>query len=389
MNFPFYQASATEAHRIAPGQVAAVNVGLWFTRFYSGFAADWSVADEGKRDWIKQVVGLSPSGDAAQIQALLARQRAVCTALGGQAVKLETQGNLVTGTGLSHPVENGFTFHPLLGMPYLPAAGVKGLLRGWVEVWMNHSGEAAKQALISRWFGTSKGADQNGQTACAAAAESAGSYVFFDALPSGPVHLACDVMTPHMGQWYERGADYTSAVQATTAPADWHSPVPVPFLVVKSGTDFHFMVAPRLTGNPDIDRHTCAELPQVLEALKNALEWLGAGAKTAVGYGRMVDREVLTAQQTASNLEAAGIQTGEAVWDANLTWNKGKSSLEVKPTDNSKKPFTVVAPKGKAHLDLLTETSRNKLDKGKAVRARVRVKILGNQTTLIAIEETS
>ncbi|MEY4980148.1 MAG: hypothetical protein RLZZ352_2418 [Pseudomonadota bacterium] len=379
-NYPFYQDSIEAAQQIAPGQTKTANTGLWFTRFYSAFEPDWSVGDEGKRGWIDKTVGLGASGSADQIESLLDRQRKLCLALGGQVVCLQTQGNFVTGTGLSHPVENGFTFHPTLGMPYWPASGVKGLLRAWVEVWMDH-GTQDKQALVARWFGTAKGGDADAKNTAAEDIECAGSYIFFDALPGKPVHLGCDVMTPHMGKWYEQGGDYTAADQATAAPADWHSPVPVPFLVVKQGTDFTFMVAPRLSGNPQTDAQTVAELPQVIAALKNALEWLGAGAKTAAGYGRMVDQTARALEQQTESLKQSGIKTGEDVMDATLTsWNTGARKLcFTLRVDGQPKAQETSGADAQKLFDALPEAIRKKLSKGKVVDAKVRVERKGNQ----------
>lgn len=45
---------------------------------------------------------------------------------------------------------------------------------------------------------------------------------------------------------------------------------------------FLFQIAPRGNTNPD-------EVVEAMKELQAALEWLGAGAKTAVGYGRMRD----------------------------------------------------------------------------------------------------
>lgn len=379
-NYPLYWASAEAAKQVSRGNTPTANTGLWFTRFYSGFGPDWDVEKEHKRDWIDTTVGMGKSGNAEQVSDLLQRQRKLCTALGGQVVCLETVGNFVTGTGLNHPVENGFTFHPTLGMPYLPASGVKGLLRGWVEVWMDHGAQSA-DALVTRWFGSAKGADTPGDSH-----DSAGGYLFFDALPSKPVQLGCDVMTPHMGKWYEKGGEYTSAMQADVAPADWHSPVPVPFLVVKPGTEFNFMVAPRLTGNPQIDTITRSELPRVLSELQNALEWLGAGAKTAAGYGRMVDIKAQDEQQIAQNLAESGIQTGEEVWEkATLVWEKGSQKLHAESAGKTKtSPWTGDAAKN--WVNARSKSEVKKLDDRKLVRT-VRVRIQGNQVTLIAIAD--
>jgi CRISPR-associated protein Cmr6 len=275
----------------------------------------------------------------------------------------------------------------VLGVPYLPASGVKGLLRGWVEVWMDH-GSQDKKALIARWFGAAKGGDEDARNTSTADSENAGSYLFFDALPSKPVQLDCDVMTPHMGKWYEKGADYTSTAEASLAPADWHSPVPVPFLVAKSGTSFNFMVAPRLTGNPEIDAYTNAELPRVLTELKNALEWLGAGAKTATGYGRMIDQKALDAQKTQQGLAEAGIVLGEEAWEgAKLGWDKGKRQLTVTPPAGiAKKAIVSRDVEGKNFFDALTDGERKKLNDGKQILKTVHVSVKGNESKVISID---
>lgn len=256
MTSPLYADSAIAAKAIIPGTTHSINTGLWFTRFYDSFKADWSVDEEGKRGWIDRVIRLGTSGSKDQIESLNQRQHQLCKALGGETRIFETEGAFVTGMGLSHPVENGFTFHPTLGVPYLPASSVKGLLRGWVEAWMDNDENDSTE--YERWFGTT---------------ECSGELIFFDALPTKPVHLGCEIMTPHMGKWYEKGDE-------NNPPADWYSPVPVPFLVVQPKTKFHFMIAPRIIG---------ADVSKAMQELKNALEWIGAGAKTASGYGRMLD----------------------------------------------------------------------------------------------------
>lgn len=384
MTLPFYQGSAAAARQIAPGMTKTANTGLWHTRFYDAFEPDWNIDKQGKRDWIDKTVRLGPSGDADQLARLAGRQGRLCEALGGVTVKLETTGPFVTGMGLSHPVENGFTFHPTLGMPYLPASGVKGLLRGWVEAWMDHD-EATRNAVTARWFGAAKGNEQD-------MPESAGNLIFFDALPTSPVHLGCDIMTPHMGDWYEKGGDISQASYATTAPADWHSPVPVPFLVVKKGTAFQFMIAPRLTGDASADMQTRMDVTAAMKELKNALEWIGAGAKTATGYGRMVDRVAEAAQQSAANLAKAGIQSGETLWEkANVSWSKGKATLTVTnqiPDSNGKKQTaSQTGEKGKQTYQSFSEAARKRLDKEKPVIVKATVSILGNSTTLLSIEE--
>jgi CRISPR-associated protein Cmr6 len=95
-------------------------------------------------------------------------------------------------------------------------------------------------------------------------------------------------MTPHMGDWYEKGGVIEAKNYAKALPADWHDPVPVGFLAVKE-ISLLFGVAVR-SGLPDREKEQAeSELETVFGYLKNALEWLGAGAKTAAGYGRFVE----------------------------------------------------------------------------------------------------
>ncbi|MEZ5448795.1 MAG: hypothetical protein R3E89_07275 [Thiolinea sp.] len=71
-------------------------------------------------------------------------------------------------------------------------------------------------------------------------------------------------------------------------PADWHSPNPIYFLSAKEPV-FLVSVAPRCAG-----MMADADLDEVMDCVAQALEWLGAGAKTAVGYGQFNRDEAAT-----------------------------------------------------------------------------------------------
>ncbi len=177
--------------------------------------------------------------------------------------------HFVTGLGNAHPVENGLAWHHTLGVPFLTGAAVKGLLRAWCEAWVDGFDEGRLRA----WFGPSQ------QELEAGAERATGGLIFFDALPVRPVRLKADIMTPHYGQWYAEGASRPN--KPDTTPADWHDPLPVKFLVVDRGAEFRFAIA-RRPGAPDE-----ADPAAAMDALKEALQHMGAGAKTAAGYGRM------------------------------------------------------------------------------------------------------
>mgnify|MGYP001577698853 FL=1 len=289
MNRPLYKEAQTaslgsQGHR-----------GLWFDRFFNRYQDDWKLGESAKLDWIKTVVG--QAGDKSAIYAATSRLRQLCDTLGGETRAFAADWHFTTGLGNPHPVENGFLWHPTLGAPYIPGAAVKGLVRAWVEAWMefdSKDGNEQRLTTLYRWFGSEDkdfkerrklrdggfvppSGDRKIDT-------EAGAFIFFDALPTGPVTLKPDVMTPHMGDWYEKGG--VDPMNPKVTPADWHDPVPVPFLVADR-PKFQFSIAPR-------NEAARKELEQLFGVLQCALEYLGTGAKTAAGYGRMEVDEKIT-----------------------------------------------------------------------------------------------
>lgn len=230
------------------------HAGLWYDKFCDQWKNDWTLPSEQKVQWIRTVANGTRTGDAAFLDQFARRQQSMVEGLGGMCLPFHTESRFVTGLGREHPVENGFAWHPTLGTPYLPGSSIKGMLRAWTV--MDEQRVAADKILGCQE--SPDGAD--GQV---------GMVVIFDAIPLGPVKLEVDVMTPHYVDYY--GSD--------DVPGDWLSPVPIPFLAVAAGTAFQFGIAPRTTDGKE-------HLECVAEWLKNALQWLGAGAKTAVGYGR-------------------------------------------------------------------------------------------------------
>ncbi len=250
------------------------NAGLWYDKFCNKWRQgsrreDWTLqARRGSRDdppklqWVKTLAG-EKTGDPELIAAMVNRQVALVCALGGQLRVFSTEWRFVTGLGRKHPVENGFAWHHTLGTAYLPGSSVKGMVRAWAREWEE---DESKKKAISKVFGPEKGEKH------------AGSVIFFDALPIAPVRLEVDVMTPHYSQYY-RSEQFQ--------PGDWMSPEPVQFLTVDKEQNFLFTLAPRCLD----DEGAAADLTLALEWLEEALAWMGAGAKTATGYGRFTRRE--------------------------------------------------------------------------------------------------
>lgn len=260
--------STSDVFRTTPLESSQLNKGLLFDRYFDRYDQSFAVDSKADSKELQRFVGLA--GNSVAIEKAVLRQTSLVNALNGKLAVFNTDWHFVTGMGNSHPVENGFTWHQTLGTPYIPGSSVKGILRAWME----YSGEATED-LISSWFGD--GSDKN--------QGKAGSLIFFDALPRIQPHLGIDIMTPHSGNWYANGA--SGSMKASDIPGDWHTPVPISFLVTKQAS-FVFSIAPRFFQAQFL-------AVEAVEHLKSALAWLGAGAKTGAGYGHMsFDEETTT-----------------------------------------------------------------------------------------------
>ena len=231
------------------------HAGLWFDKFCNKWRKNgdiWNLGDgknNSKLDWINELTG-SKIGESRKLEEYTLRMMRMIERRRGCAAVFITESRFVTGLGRSHPVENGFAWHPTLGTPYLPGSSVKGLVCAWARAEV----EPKLGSNFSRLLFGSVG--------------NAGSICFLDALPISPVHLDADVMTPHYAGWSKH-----------EPPGDWMSPTPIPFLTVAAETQFLFAFIPvRDSSNED--------LKAVEGWLGDALAWAGGGAKTAVGYGR-------------------------------------------------------------------------------------------------------
>jgi len=241
------------------------NAGLWYDKFCNKWNGEWTLKARNrsapKLEWINTLAG-KKTGNAGLISEMSGRRAALASALCGQLRVFATDWHFVTGLGREHPVENGFAWHHTLGTAYLPGSSVKGLVRAWAREWEE---DESKKKAVDRIFGPDSGEKH------------AGSVIFFDALPLSPVQLETDVMTPHYAGYYRE----------ESPPGDWMSPEPIQFLTVASGQEFLFTLAPR---RPD-EEGTAGDVELAVTWLEEALTWMGAGAKTAAGYGRLSRRE--------------------------------------------------------------------------------------------------
>lgn len=261
-----------DCFRADRAQVA--NRGLWWDKLFDLWdreGGEWKMpSGPHKLGWIERAKA-EACGDSKLLKETKERIEAFVRASKGAIVEAKTAERFVTGTGLSHPIENGFLWHHTLGVPYLPGSGVKGIVLSWDRDWANEAHDRARETMLGK--GPTR---QRGQPTDPG---DAGAVAFLDALPTEPVTLALDGVTPH-------DTAYLQDRDGKTPPADWHGPNPISFLAVAKGQHFRFPIVPRSGQDPAI-------VNDAAEWLCAALQSLGAGAKTAVDHGRFKDCRIL------------------------------------------------------------------------------------------------
>ena len=101
-----------------------------------------------KKNMIESVI--DPSGSQPKLEQFQNRQLALVNHLNGQSQCFTTDWHFVTGMGNPHPVENGFSWHQTLSVPYLMGSTVKGLVRAWVEMNEDELSEDKKNKVVKK-----------------------------------------------------------------------------------------------------------------------------------------------------------------------------------------------------------------------------------------------
>ncbi len=250
---PIYDSNNHDTMEI---KLESANAGLWYDKFCNQWESWENGLGENKKKWINTVTG-KPVGDRMELEKMVDRRKKLVEIQSGSNILFKTDWRFVTGLGKNHPVENGFTWHHTLGTPYIPGSSVKGIAREYARL-LREENKITDKEIISIF-----GPDDNKEDS------NVGSVIFLDAIPNSPVQLSADIMTPHYGPYYSD----------EKVPGDWHDPTPIPFLTVEKDQEFLFGLIPR---NPGAE----GNVEKVKDWLIEALEILGAGAKTNVGYGR-------------------------------------------------------------------------------------------------------
>ncbi|HXF91730.1 MAG TPA: type III-B CRISPR module RAMP protein Cmr6 [Nitrospiraceae bacterium] len=325
-----------------------------------------------------------------------------------------------TGLGNEHPLENGFAFLNPYGLPYLPGSGVKGVLRqaarelasgewrethGWSE--SRHYRINVGSKKDPRWLDLSMFDVLFGrETPSGESDHVRGTLSFWDVIPQIPGDsLMVEIMTPHQSHYYQQKAQAGS-----TTPHDSGQPNPISFLTVPPGSRFIFYVVCDEKHLRHLTQHRDPHAPDLLAqgethwktllhaAFQHAFQWLGFGAKTAVGYGAMqaepapstpmsAQKGTTPAVETKPKPAAPSIQAKEEQWaNVTLTYNKGGGGV-ITVTGSAGKA-EARGPQAQAVLETLSPEQAKRLEKkGSLPNLTVLVVIEGNLRTVKAVVE--
>ncbi len=198
----------------------------------------------------------------------------------------ETTWHLVTGMGTDHPIENGFVFDPVLGVPILPGSGIKGLCRQAAKLKLDDD------QVLTKLFGPEPEDNRDGQA-------TQGCLVFYDAFPTSWPRLCVDIINCHHSSYYRQLSlsESDPVLVDVTEP-----PTSVFFIALDRGVRFNFFVR--------IKDDTKVEEKDVKKILDFALTKIGFGAKTAVGYGVMIEAsDNIDTQVNTSSEETTWLNT--------------------------------------------------------------------------------
>jgi len=193
----------------------------------------------------------------------------------------------VSGLGVAHPTETGMVLDHICGMPFIPVSSQKGVLRIAHIVnslkdengdWLSEEILKQKQIVNEDMAWNEDGVSKT-LFGCGGDREAlAGQLIILDAYPLKPPELKEEIINPHYSEYYQGKRD--------RGPTEDQRPIPVKFLVVKNGAEFVFRSLLRMPfGNAPIkDQNTL--IRAIRRNLHQAIEEIGIGAKTSLGFGR-------------------------------------------------------------------------------------------------------
>ncbi len=200
-------------------------------------------------------------------------------------IKAKTTSPFITGLGAGHPTETGMILDRNIGVPYIPASSIKGVLRLAHAINIANGRKEVPDSELEKYFGTTDTKQEK---------QYRGQLVVLDAYPVGEVQLKVDIMNPHYTKYYDG---------TNKKPVETESPNPIKFLAVQEGTEFVFNCA----FMPLQPEDKCDE-KEIYAMFETAFEVVGFGGKTAIGYGRFKRKSDRVQKPVVVSKQAAPVQ---------------------------------------------------------------------------------
>lgn len=185
-------------------------------------------------------------------------------------INAELTSPFITGLGSGHPTETGMILDRNLGVPFLPASSIKGVLRLSYAINISNGRNVVPDSELNKFFGST---DSRGKNVVR------GQLVFLDSYPVNIPELKIDIMNPHFSKYYSG---------ENKQPIETELPVPIKFLAVKEATTFVFRCYFLPLEDSKYCDNTFEEKDNIAieKMFDTAFDKLGFGGKTSIGYGR-------------------------------------------------------------------------------------------------------
>jgi CRISPR-associated protein Cmr6 len=232
------------------------NASLWLDKFMEGQNVEGERHNNDEEPFKNQLISEMAKTTTPDIyKSFYARWKGSLNAVGTKFKNLKVEGRMIVGLGAESILETSISLHRTYGVPFIAGSALKGLAASYADKnledknWRKEGGRAHEFVFGSQGL--------------------AGFVTFHDALliPETQKPLHADIMTVHHSDYYGN---------KNVAPADWDSPIPIPFL---SATGNYLVAISGVEGAEDWVNF-------VFVILEKALQEEGIGAKTSSGYGR-------------------------------------------------------------------------------------------------------
>ena len=204
-----------------------------------------------------------------------------------------TQSRLIIGLGGISPLETSITLHHTYGIPYIPGTALKGVVRAYAFYTISCNFKGDLQDLQEKFYGEICLQDKDilEWQILLGSRNFKGLLLFLDAFPvltnnDGKI-LDIDIINVHYPKYYGE--------ESPSPPGEWEDPRPIFFLTIKKGVKFKICVLfdkYRYENLPKEYKDVIGDISQIKEKvntiLKEALDEMGIGAKTRLGYGTLM-----------------------------------------------------------------------------------------------------